>query len=251
MKNYKDLINLIKPEFQERYAITKNVGEENSFQLSQIKISGDSRTLQTLMNFRNVQNPMAVMKNGKNPFISDVSSIYEKDIYQHLNIPQHISDFIYSTINLNEKKNEMHLFFENIFNASGLTKNSKCSTAVKVKISNDYSTIDYIMIEHVHDVTFRKITASMTGEVFIKNLSLFDKVKTYVKKKLIILDIHNNKIIIENLDDEQPVIEVHTFEDFTRNDVFMVDDIKQKGKEYLQKKIVDIDAFKWSATDDN
>lgn len=62
MNNYRKLINLIKPEFQELYAITKNVGEENSFQLARVSISGDVRTLNTLMNFRNVQNPMAVMK---------------------------------------------------------------------------------------------------------------------------------------------------------------------------------------------
>lgn len=251
MNNYRKLINLIKPEFQELYAITKNVGEENSFQLARVSLSGDVRTLNTLMNFRNVQNPMAVIKNGKNPFVSDVSSIYDKNIYNCLNIPKKIADFIYSTMNLNEKKNEMHLFLDNIFNSSGLAKTQKCSTSVKVKISNDYSTVDYVMIEHVYDVAFRQVPVSMINDVFTKNLPLFDKIKTYVKKKLIILDIHNDRIIIENLEDDKPVIEVHTFEDFIEKDVFMVNDIKKKGKEYLEKKIADIEAFTWSATDDN
>ena len=118
MNNYKKLINIIKPEFQDLYAITKNVGEENTFQFTHIQMNNGNKTFDTMMTFRNVQNTMAVMKNGKNPYVSDVASVYSKDIYKHLTIPDNVSDLIYFTMNLNDKKNEMHLFFENILRHS-------------------------------------------------------------------------------------------------------------------------------------
>jgi hypothetical protein len=251
MNNYKKLINIIKPEFQDLYAITKNIGEENTFQLAHSKMVDGNKKLDTMMNFRNDQNSMIVMKNGKNPYISDVSSVYSKDIYAHLNIPKEVTDFIYFTKNLNDRKHEMHLFFDNIFSGSGILRNHRYSTSVKIKVSKDYSMIDYIMIEHVYDVTFRKDNLSLKDSDPIKNYSLFGKIKTYVKKKDIIIDIHNSKIIIENIDNDEPVVETFSFDDFIKNDIFKVDEIKQQGKEYLQMKIDDIDAFEWSATDDN
>lgn len=251
MNNYKKLINIIKPEFQDLYAITKNVGEENTFQLAHAEMIDGHKRLNTMMTFRNDQNSMIVMKNGKNPYISDVSSVYSKDIYAHLNIPKEVSDFIYFTKNLNDRKHEMHLFFDNIFSGSGILRNHRYSTAVKIKISKDYSKVDYIMIEHVYDVTFRKDNLTLQNSDPIKNHSLFGKIKTYIKKKDIIIDIHNSKIIIENVDNDESVVETFSFDDFTKNDIFKVDEIKRQGKEYLQKKIDDIDAFEWSATDDN
>lgn len=253
MNNYKKLINLIKPEFQDLYGMTKNVGEDNTFQLCSVSLKDSNKTFNTVMTFRNTQNTMIVMKNGKNPYISDVASIYSKDIYKHLNIPDEVSDFVYATINLNNKKNEMNLFFDNIFSGSGLLRNYKCSTSVKVRVSNDYSTVDYILIEHVYDVTFRKDSAVLQNSDFVKNISLFGKIKTYVKKKNIIIDVHNRNIIIENLEDEDGngIQEIFTLEEFTKNDIFMVDDIKKRAKEYLQMKIDDIDAFEWSQNDDN
>lgn len=251
MNNYKKLINLIKPEFQSLYTITKNVGEENTFQLSLVKMDKGSRTLTSLMTFRNVQNPMKVMKDGKHPYISEVSGMYAApDIINHMDIPSEVAELVYSTINLNNKKNEMHLFFDNIFSGGGVFKNYKCSTTIKVKISKDYSTVDYLMVEQVADVSFRKEEVTLKDTTFIDNIHLFGRVKTYLKKKQIIIDIHNKQIIIENLDERKPVVQTMTYEEFKQHDNFMVEDIKQRGKDYLQMKINDIDAFKWSATDD-
>ena len=251
MNNYKKLINIIKPEFQNLYAISKNVGEENTFQFTHIHMNNGNKIFDTMMTFRNVQNTMSVMKNGKNPYVSDVASIYSKDIYKHLTIPDDVSDLIYFIMNLNDKKHEMHLFFENIFSGSNVLRNFKFSTSVKIKISKDYSTVDYIMLEHVYDIGFRKEEVSLQNSNPIKNISLFGKIKTYVKKKQIIIDIHNNKVIIENLDDDNPIVETLSFENFIKNDTFLVDRIKQQGKEYLQMKINDIDEFERSATNVN
>lgn len=251
MNNYKKLINIIKPEFQDLYAITKNVGEENTFQLAHIEMIDDNKKLNTMMNFRNVQNAMIVMKNGKNPYISDVSNVYEKDIFKHLAIPQDVSDLVYFTENLNNKKHELHLFFYNIFTGDGILRNHRFSTSFKVKISKDYSTVDYIMMEHVYDVTFRKQEPGLKNSDPVKNIKLFGKVQSYVKKKDIIIDIHNRKIIIEHLEEDNAVVEIFSFKDFLEKDIFKVEDIKNNGKKYLQMKIDDIDAFEWSATDEN
>lgn len=251
MNNYKKLINIIKPEFQDLYAITKNVGEENTFQLAQVKMKDGNKTLTTLMTFRNVQNAMAVMKTGKNPYISDVADVYEKDIFNHLTVPKEVSELIYFTKNLNNKKHELHLFFYNIFTGDGILRNHRFSTSVKVKISKDYSTVDYIMMDHVYDVTFRKQEPGLKNTDTVRNIKLFGKVQSYVKKKDIIIDIHNRKIIIENLEDKNPIVETFSFEEFLERDIFNVEDIKSRGKDYLQMKMNDIDAFEWSASDDN
>jgi len=251
MNNYKKLISIVKPEHQDLYAITKNVGEENTFQLAQVNLKDGNKTLTTLMTFRNVQNAMVVMKNGKNPYISDVSTVYEKDIFNHLAIPKEISDFIYFTKNLNDKKHELHLFFYNIFTGDGILRNHRFSTGMKVKISKDYSTVDYIMMEHVYDVTFRKQEPGLKNSDPVKNIKLFGKVQSYVKKKDIIIDVHNRKIIIEHLEDDNPVVETFSLEEFLEKDIFKVEEIKNRGKEYLQMKMNDIDAFEWSASDDD
>lgn len=85
---------------------------------------------------------------------------------------------------------------------------------MKVKISKDYSTVDYIMMEHVYDVTFRKQEPGLKNSDPVKNIKLFGKVQSYVKKKDIIIDVHNRKIIIEHLEDDNPVVETFSLEEF-------------------------------------
>jgi hypothetical protein len=82
-------------------------------------------------------------------------------------------------------------------------------------------------------------------------LGLFNKLKTYIKKQYIIIDVKAHTIIIEHLDNEEIEKEVMSFDEFNKKDVFKVDEIKNKGKEFLLMKINDIDAFDWSAADDN
>lgn len=92
MNNYKKLHNLIKPEFKDLYAITKNSGENNTFQLAFVNLVSGQRHLNNVMTFRNNQNSMTIMKDGKHPYVSDVSSVYSSEIFNHLNISEEISE---------------------------------------------------------------------------------------------------------------------------------------------------------------
>ena len=122
MNHYKNLIKLVKPEYQPHYYLQKKVNGENKFGLffkrPDYKKGNSNGVL--ILDVRNSQNLIEVHKKGENPYISDCSYIWNEELYKQLDIPDAVSDFIYYLVDSNNRKNYFYLFFYDIPNPAAI-----------------------------------------------------------------------------------------------------------------------------------
>lgn len=244
MNSYENILKLVKPEVRSLYYLEKSKSSENTFTLRYRQ--GNKEHHIPVLTFQNCHNPIILHGNGKNPFISEVSSVYAKMLYKNFIISDDVIDVIDYIIESNMKKYELHLFFDNIFGGHRPFKKSRFLTSSGIRVNHDFSEIDYIFIDYIYDITFDKESPTPADKSLdgINKVELFGRLKSYERQKKIIIDTKNCVIFEE--DENGVPVQIKSIQEFKENDIVEVSKIKEVAKEFLNQKINDIDEFKWS-----
>lgn len=246
--NYKNILNLIKPEYRKEYGLKK---ENDKFSLIYNHVSKnkdkngfDISTPHTIMSFLNPHDPLKLLINGKAPFVSNLSTSFIGNIiFEHLHISDDISNFILSIIKSNSSKYDLYSFFDNTFRSSGSLKSYKHSNSFDVKISEDFSNFKFISMKVIRDLNFRFVSPVIRDDYHSDNLKFMKQVNVYTAERKIFIDIFNKKILEENDDGE--IISNLSIEEYLNKDFFDIKNIKDKAIAVLNTKINDIELFDW------
>lgn len=245
MYNYKNLKKIIKPEFQSLYNIRK---ENDKFCVNVIREEkeGLSALLSTPLNilsFFNPDNPLKVMSDSGTTYVSDMSKLYSSDYYRHFVLNDEIIEFLDYLFDTNRSKYEFYQLFGFLFKNDLLGSKSRYIKNLTVRVSDDFSQITYLKASVIRDVYFRVDKPSLKKGESIVNYEYINNIKPYVVEEYIYIDVAKNTVFLE--DDDGYKVNEMSFSEFISNLKFNIDDIKERAKDLLHKKINDIDSFKW------
>jgi len=247
MNHYKNLIKLVKPEYQPHYYLQKKVNGENKFGLffkrPDYKKGNSNGVL--ILDVRNSQNLIEVHKKGENPYISDCSYIWNEELYKQLDIPDAVSDFIYYLVDSNNRKNYFYLFFYNIFNKATISvKKSNYLTKIKCLISKDLATIEYFLVTIISNIDFNTEMSLLIDDKSTQDMQHFERCVPYVKNDNLIINVKTGEVFCE--DKNGLPINIMSIDTFKQQNILNTETIKQTAKDALMKKISHIDGFEWS-----
>ncbi len=241
--SFKNLKNIIKPEFQHLYKLRK---ANNNFHIDFYR----DKTHQdpyNVLTFVNPNDPIKIYKDGDMPYISKMPYLFSYNIYKHLNISSDVRDIIEYIFTRNNSKNDFYLFFKNTFSETSrsLKKTTYAyTTKVVVKISEQMSEILFFKIDIIKDIKFSIEPVKFDDENLTSNSNLIQNIKPYLVLESLFIDIKNKKVFKE--DENGNIVDLIEFNDYVKNDKFNIHDIKQRATDIFVNKIKDIDNFKWS-----